>query len=333
MLRFSVRILIIFAIVWSVWWVIGQQLITRGVPTWLEDRRAEGWQAEVETSVGGFPATWRATFPELLLADPDTGVVYEANGLRLSAPAYAPTRVTAVWPEAQSIASPFDKISIESKVMRGHLGVLPTPDMTLDASEIALEAVTLTGSSGWTASLDSGSLETARLSDDPLTHDIQFSAINLRPAEELMFSIDPAGLMPRVLAEFKLDVEAGFDRPWDRAAIEVRRPQFTAIDLENLSVQWGNMALEAAGQFTVDETGAPDGRIEIRATNWREMLAVGQATGAVPENLVPLLETLLTALSEASGNPNTLDAPLIFREGRATFGGLPLPFRADLTIR
>ena len=258
MLRLSARIVIIFAIVWSVWWIMGQQIITRGLPTWLEDRRTEGWQAEAETSVAGYPLTWRATFPELLLADPDTGLVWEAPGFQLSAPSYAPTRVTATWPGTQTLASPIEKITVEADVMRGHLGVLPNADMTLDASEITLESVSLTGSTGWTASLDSGALTTARLSDAPLTHDIQFSAINLRPAEELMSAVDPAGLMPRILAEFTLDVEAGFDRPWDRAAIEVRRPQFTAIDLTNLSVRWGEMALEAAGKFTVETEGAPD---------------------------------------------------------------------------
>ena len=91
--------------------------------------------------------------------------------------------------------------------------------------------------------------------------------------------------------------------------------------------------LNAAGELDVDVSGMPTGRITVRAKNWREMLQLAVASGVVAEGFAPTIERALELLSQMSGNPRTLDAPLSFEDGRMSFGPIPLGAAPRLVIR
>lgn len=332
-MRKLLGLLILAVALWSGWWVVAQQGIARGLEGWLSARADEGWQAEAEVRTSGFPLSLNTRLTGLALADPDTGLAWEAPAFAFSAPAYAPTRVTAVWPEVQTIASPFERIEIRSETMRGFLGLAPGTNLALDDSDIILENIDLRSTAGWTARLASGGLVTRRLDEDPLAHDVSFSARGLAPAEPFLRVIDPTRLLPEEITELSLEARIAFDAPWDRRAIEERRPQVTALALEGAKARWGDMALEAAGSVTVDAAGTPEGRITIRATNWREMVAVARASGQLPDGVADTLERGLELLAGLSGSPRTIDAPLGFQNGYVSLGPIPLGRAPALIIR
>lgn len=62
----------------------------------------------------------------------------------------------------------------------------------------------------------------------------------------------------------------------------------------------------------------------MKATNWREMLELAVGAGLIPEGLAPTVERGLEVLAGMSGSPETLDAPLSFRNGYVAFGPIPL---------
>jgi hypothetical protein len=113
----------------------------------------------------------------------------------------------------------------------------------------------------------------------------------------------------------------------------VARPQVEAIRIGDLRATWGNLDLRAAGEVTVDAEGVPTGEIVVKATNWREMLTIAEATGVVPSGLVPTIERGLSLLARLSGPPETLDAPLSFRNGLVTFGPVPLGPAPRIVLR
>jgi hypothetical protein len=131
----------------------------------------------------------------------------------------------------------------------------------------------------------------------------------------------------------KIDARLAFDAPWDRHAIEDRRPQITAIDLSRLAARWGAMELEAAGNLSVDSEGRPEGRITMRAVNWRDMLGVAASAGWIPQELLPTAERALGLLAGFSGNPDTIDAPLSFQNGFISLGPVPLGPAPRLVLR
>ena len=46
----------------------------------------------------------------------------------------------------------------------------------------------------------------------------------------------------------------------------------------------------AAGDVTLDGNGVPTGEIQLKATNWREMLKVAENSDMVPQGVLPFIE-------------------------------------------
>ncbi|MEM1100881.1 MAG: DUF2125 domain-containing protein, partial [Pseudomonadota bacterium] len=68
----------------------------------------------------------------------------------------------------------------------------------------------------------------------------------------------------------------------------------------------------------------PEGRVGLVATNWREILSLGAATGLIPQGVMPTATRTLEALASLSGGPNTIDLPLVFAGGTLSLGPIPL---------
>jgi hypothetical protein len=71
----------------------------------------------------------------------------------------------------------------------------------------------------------------------------------------------------------------------------------------------------------------------VKATNWREMLGVAEAAGAIPPSVRSGLERGLGFLAQLSGPADTLDVPLSFRNGRVMLGPLPIGPAPRIVIR
>ena len=326
-------LLVILALAWSGYWAAGAVGLGRGLDRWLELRRGEGWQAEVrETRTKGFPFAFETRVEGISLVDPETGLGWTAPRFDIRAEAHAPTYVEAIWPDTQEILTPHETISVEAIEIAAGLGLVPGPALALDTSDVSLISVTLRSSAGWNARLDSGELATRRLAD-PLVHDIIFSARGLKPARQILELLDPLAKLPPSITTMELDMEAAFDAPWDRHAIEDRRPQPTALDIRLLKAKWGRIEFEAAGAVTVDGAGTPEGEIAVRAVNWREMLEVADAGGWVPQEFLPTIERGLEVLAGLSGNPETIDATLSLSGGLVFLGPIPLGPAPVLRIR
>ena len=133
--------------------------------------------------------------------------------------------------------------------------------------------------------------------------------------------------------DHQISVLAGFDRAWDRAALEDARPQPTWIEIKLAEFAWGDLKLHAAGKFTVDSIGYPTGEITIRATNWREIIAIARQSDQINASLLDAMEQGLELLAGLSGNPKTLDIPLNFKNGATRFGPVAIAPAPQLVLR
>ncbi|MEO1798249.1 MAG: DUF2125 domain-containing protein [Pseudomonadota bacterium] len=322
-MRFVIWIIAFATLAWSAYWFVASAAISRSAEAWFDDRRAEGWAAEYSAlDVGGFPYRFDTVLSDLELADPATGVLWTMPRFEVTALAYAPTHVLAIFPDAQTLASPFNTLSVTTEDMRASARLTGT-SLALSETRAELAALTATSTQGWEIRLASA-LAAARAGDGANTYDIYFEATDLRPSDTLRLGLDPQGRLPDTFETLKLDATAVFDAPWDRFAIERARPQPTRFDLKDFDARWGQLELRAVGQLAIDARGTPDGQITIKATNWREIVSLGEATGVVPEGFVPAITSALEALASLSGPPNTIDVPLTFARGRLSLGPFPL---------
>ncbi len=319
---------------WIGYWMVAARAVENGLTDWFEARRAEGWQAEYsDLNTHGFPYRFNTTIRDLSLADPRAGLAWSTPVFEIFALAFKPNHIIANWPEAQTFATPFQTVAITSEKMAGSIVFEPGTALTLDRTSFELAGVKLDSTLGWQSSLEKGRFATRQTIGRENAHDIFFEATRLRPSRGILAVLDPASLLPRKLEMLRLDMTVGFDAPWDRLAIERRRPQITSIRLKDLRGTWGHLDLRMAGQLDVGRDGTPVGAIEIRATNWRDMLGVAVDAGLVPGNISGTLEKALEMLAGMTGDPDTLDTTLTFKNGRMSFGPIPLGYAPNLTLR
>lgn len=335
-MRILLAVILVAAVAWAGYWFLGAQATERGLRGWLDARAAEGWVVSVDRiRTAGFPNRFDTTLDRLDLADPATGWAWRAPFFQTLALSYRPNHMIAVWPDSQTLATPLQRMEIGSDRMRGSLVFAGGTAFTLDRATIEMSAVTLESTAGWQAAMGDSQLALRRTpAKAGHSYDIAFHATDLALPDGLAARLGQGANVGDVVQRLGVEAQVEFDAPWDRRAIENRRPQPTRIDLTLARARWGGLDLRIAGALDVDVAGVPTGSITVKATNWREMLAMAQAAGMVPEGLARLLEGGLAQMARMNGNPDTLDVPLRFADGRVSLGGvLPLGRAPRLVLR
>ncbi|MFK7746714.1 MAG: DUF2125 domain-containing protein [Roseobacter sp.] len=334
-MRRLVWLSIVFAVLWTGWWFFAAQALQGGIVQWFEDRRAESWQAEATSiEVSGFPLNLNATMDAPSLADPETGLAFSTTRLDLQAPAWRPGYVTLAFPQDPIVfASPLGKRNILATNAQADLKL--HNGAALEVREMALT------SDAWKVSAPEGSiLEAQGLvlsmrqdSDTPTRYafDLQAPAFRLGDLPRAAFRV-PAD-WPLTFDRLVVDMTADFDRPFDLTAVEVARPQPRRIDLAVADAVWGALSVRASAALEVSAAGLLTGELALQARNWREILILAETAGIVPPGVRPQAESILGALANGSGNPDTIDLKLTFRDGVVYLGFIPLGRAPVLILR
>lgn len=313
------------AVLWAGYWFIGSTAAERGAKAWFADRSAQGWVADYDSiETRGFPSRFDTTINALELADPRTGWAWSAPFFQVFALSYKPNHIIAVWPNEQTIATPLARANITAEDMRASAVFLPDTALTLDSATFTFEGLEATGNGGAVTQITNGTGSVRRAANAELTRDFYAQLKDVTLPDALRAQLDPADVLPQIIEGLTIDLTASFDAEWNRFAIEQARPQPTSIDLNLLAASWGGLDLRAAGDVTLDGNGVPTGEIQLKATNWREMLQVAENSDMVPQGVLPFIERGLEMLAGLSGNTATLDVPVTFRNGNMAIGPFPI---------
>ncbi|WP_412508127.1 DUF2125 domain-containing protein [Roseovarius sp. SYSU LYC5161] len=334
-MRLLLGIIVTAAALWAGYWVVGAQAAKTAAAGWFEARRAEGWAADYGTmTVQGFPNRFDTVFTDVALADPETGLAWNAPRFQFNTLSYRPDHVIAVWPDAQRVATPRAGYDLASRDMRASLVVTGGTRLALERSTLTADMITISpGQANGTSRVESLTLAAERDRGTIATYRLGLRADGLGPAPRWKARVDPAGRLPEDFDAFTADMTVAFDKPWDRTAIEVARPQPTRIKIRLAEARWGRLELQAAGTVDIGADGRPVGEVTVKARNWRDILDMAVTSGAVPQGLADTLRDGLSLVSRMAGNPRTLDIPLGFRNGRVMLGPVPVAAAPVLRLR
>ncbi|QDY68428.1 DUF2125 domain-containing protein [Qingshengfaniella alkalisoli] len=321
-MKVILAIIVAIAAAWSIYWFVGSSAVERGISGWLQDRAEEGWMVNTsDVSTTGFPNRFDTTISDIELADPETGLAWEAPFFQILALSYNPHHIIAVWPDQQTIATPLERIDVTSANMRGSVVFDRASNLRLNRTTIEFESLGLMSSLDWKAALDQGQLAVRQTESDTNTYDIAFRASGLQLPNWLIEQLEKHGLTRSKANLMTVEATAAFNGPWDLSALEDARPQPTHIDLSLAQVKWDDLELRLAGTVDIAD-GIPEGQLSVQATNWREILEIAKTSGVIPNGVGDILERGLATLARMKGNPDTIDIPLEFKDGRTTLGGL-----------
>lgn len=324
---------LVLGLLWSAWWFgIGTALRT-GIAGWFDARRAEGWQADLaRPALTGFPARVGVVLDDIALADPGTGLAVRMDDLSLTAPAY--------WPADPRIDLPPTPITIATPQGRGTLQMAQGA-IALDTyagTALALTSLGWTGGA-WNAAGPQGDLAQAAGLTLTMTHvadttyDIRVAAPGFAPGAALRGPLRVPAEWPVTFDALTAQARLRFDVPWDRRALEDRRPQPRAIQISSAEAVWGDLSLRLAADLTVDAAGVPTGTVNLRAENWPVMLDLAEAAGVIDPRLRAQAQQGLSRLARLSGSPDSLDVQLNLAHGMMAVGIIPVGPAPRLVIR
>lgn len=325
----------LIAILFCGWWFVAAELVSRSVSYWFDAQRSRGWQAEhagLETT--GFPFRHTTRLDAPMLADPGTGAAWQADALTLDSPAIWPGDQRVLFPDSDQLVAWLDRrTTLRAKDMIARLTLAPGPSLTLRNLGLTAAEWSLSDGQNTQQAAAAGLTLTMTQTDTPELYQITMAAPAFAPGEVLRRLARAAPGLPRSFDSLEINADVGFDRVWDRRALEHRRPQPRSLHLRRADVWWGDLRLSAAGRLEIDETGVPTGSIELRAENWRDMLRMANQSGLLNRSATESAESLLGFLAGLGGQPDILEARINFRGGVMAFGPVPIGPAPRLVLR
>ena len=314
---------------WGGWWWFGATAQQTALENWLAERRAEGWAAEADIGVSGFPNRFDMTATGLSLADPAAGWAWSAPAFKTFMLAYAPNKVIAEWPGTHRISVPGETVEAHAEELRASADFAPDSSLALRRGILKARELELTSGLGWSAGMEDGQLsirDSQEVRGRPNAYDGVLEIKALRPPEAWRALLGPklAADLPATMETLRLDATAVLRRPLDRAAVEEGDLRPETVVLRDSRLRWGPLGLDFSGRLEVDEAGVPAGAIDVRAEDWRRLLEAAVAAGAVPADLAGALEAGLSLMSNLTSDGKGLEAPLRFSGGRMFLGPIPL---------
>lgn len=325
---------LMLCLAFGLYWVAASYSLKSGIAAWFADRQSVGWQAEyVDLSSSGFPLSLQTDLTSVALADPLTGVAWQGDSLSFKSPAWWPGHVRLDLPDTPQLLSYFDeRLIVQSENAVAELRLTP-------GTALMLERLNMT-SDPWSVAREDGTLFAASALkvgatqlDAPEVYQFEISAEAFRPGDIPRNAMRLPMDWPVVWDALEFDMTVEFDRPWDRTALDLSRPQPRVINLKLAEAKWGALRLFMTGDLTVDPSGIPTGEIAIKAENWRDMLDLAVTTGTMTVGERNAVETALNFIGGLGGNPNTLDVTLTLSNGFISLGPLPIGPAPRLILR
>ncbi|WP_323767167.1 DUF2125 domain-containing protein [Marinovum sp.] len=328
MMKRLVLVILLAALAWSGYWLWGKQSLLAGYQRWFAERRAEGWQAGyAEMVVRGFPNRHDTTWTDLEIADPESGLGWQAPFFQLFLLSYNRHHAIAAWPREQMIVTPDGPLRVTSEQMQASL-VTEGDDHALTRGNLVADVLNVTGPEGATTALAQLRLAGTRV--DAASYDLAMTAEGLALPRGLVSAT--GGALPQTFSQARIAAQLGFDAPWTLAAAEAR-PQPTRIAVSEAALEWGPMALRLTGDLEIDGEGRASGEVHVQARNWQEMLTVARASGQVAEVLADGIEAALTLMAGLSGGQGSLDLALRLDAGAIWLGPIPIGEAPRIRLR
>jgi hypothetical protein len=304
------------AALWSGYWAAGTYAIRAGVMQGVSSTRG---LTVPEVTMRGFPGHFDLGLGAFAFADPASGIGWQSPGLRVQAATWRPWHVD-VWPSlTQTISVPGQTLTLTAADLGAALTVFPRRSLDLQAVTVRVVQPVVVSSLGWGGSGDLATLSVTATPDRAGTYDFAVLAETLRPDAAL------AALLGTDIPVSRLTLggNATFTQPLG-PKVDPETLRLMAISIGDMQLIWGDVQGDVAGGVVANADGFAEGRFDVVITNWRSLIPALVTAGAIPADAAPTITGFLNAVAAQGGDPEVLNLPLIFANGRGTLGPLPL---------
>ena len=333
-MRALFAIIILALLGWGGYWFVGSSALDRTWVAWFKARNAQGWRAEYsDLAVAGFPNRFDTTISGIDLRAPGETWSWAAPFVQVLALSYDLRHVIVIWPHDQTVTTPDQTIDVTSRDMRGSVSLASLLNLSLDHSQFVVKAPAVSSDAGWRLAASELRFATRRNAKLPNGMDVALTAFDLAPGGPAVEGIPGVADLPKALSDFRFDLTLGLTGPLDRSALGATPPEIDRLDVNHVKVAWGDMLVQLSGELKVDRAGVPTGVLQLHLRDWRTMLDLLSATGALSAKDRPDVENVLEVLAGRSGDPQEIDLPINFRAGFVAAGMVPIGPAPRVLIR
>ena len=322
------------AAVWILYWGVAAWGLRSGLDSWFTGQNQKGWQVSYgPLATSGFPLRHVTRVAQPVLADPATGAAWSADWIAFDSPALWPGAQTLRFPTTEQRFSVFDRTrTLVAQNMQADLQLAPGLALELEQLSLTSQAWQITQGSDvlWQAQ---DLAVVMRQQDLPTQYHLSAEALGFAPGGVFRRLSQLGNQPPQHFDAFRARAKVTFDRPWDRRAIEQRRPQPRQIDLELAEAIWGDMRFKATGQLQVDAQGRLTGELALQAENWRQILDIAERGSLLAPSSRATVERLLSLFARGSGQDEKLNTTLSLQQGQMWIGPLPVGTAPKVVLR
>ncbi len=317
-------LVIILAALYSGYWFVGARAVETGARDGLANLQAAGWEARyTDLNTIGFPSRFDTTITDLSLIAPDSQFSYSGDFLQIFALSYQPNNAIAVFPEFFRLSLDGRPINVKNEGLRLSAGIKARTDMALDAITAQAASAEISAEAMGLLRLENPLTAIRANPDGDDSYDLYFKADRIEMNYAPTSLTNPVRNRRDEFTNVVIDATATLDKTLNRFAFDGSgaEPVVEKLILNNLTVNQGDIALQAAGTLDIDALGVPDGRITFKTAQWREMIDLLTASGLIDEGIAPTITNV--ARTMALGR-DTLELPVTFQNGFMSVGPLPV---------
>lgn len=330
--RLTVKILILVALVWGGWWWLATSSLHRSVETYLDAQRDTGLQISGGgLTRSGFPLKIATTVDQMTLTDATVPATLDIPQLSLSSPIYWPGDATFRLPaEPVSMTTPQGKFVFTSDGVKAMIELHPGTTLQLEGVSAASSDLALDLPQGRALEMESLQAEIVQQDAAAETYDIRFAATGVVPSDMMRQSLQLPTDWKAALGPVLADMTVTFDRPWDRSALGLTRPQPRAIRIAQMTATWSDVGVLLQANLTVAPDGLASGKLRLNVQNWQKIFDIAAQSGMLTPDWRGTAEGMLRAMSDPRG---ALDLDITVDRGQMRLGFIPLGMAPPLIIR
>lgn len=304
---------------WSAYWVIGAKSIKSELSESIQKFNSGDWSIEYSDAiVRGFPYRFDVTINNLTVKNKKNYLTWTLPYFQILSLSYSPKNLILVWPKEQELKTKTKTINLTSNKMLA--SIERTNIRSYDISKFILEVEGAIVKSSQDLVIQSKSLILAidKLKVETAAYKFGLSSteLSIQPSDHRFYGL--VGLFNTNSLNLNINADVFLDTLL-RATKKQGYPKITKLNLKEISINSKDLTLTAMGNLETDIQGSPEGDIQLKISDWKQLLSNIKKTGINKK----IIESL-RIFSILSGNQNNLTLDLTLKERKLLLGPLLL---------
>lgn len=304
---------------WSAYWVIGAKSIKSELSESIQKFNSGDWSIEYSDAiVRGFPYRFDVTINNLTVKNKKNYLTWTLPYFQILSLSYSPKNLILVWPKEQELKTKTKTINLTSNKMLA--SIERTNIRSYDISKFILEVEGAIVKSSQDLVIQSKSLILAidKLKVETAAYKFGLSSteLSIQPSDHRFYGL--VGLFNTNSLNLNINADVYLDTLL-RVTKKQDYPKITKLNLKEISINSKDFILTAMGNLETDIQGSPKGDIQLKISDWKQLLSNIKKTGINKK----IIESL-RIFSILSGNQNNLTLELTLKERKLLLGPLLL---------